>query len=110
VPEAVTAELEQQQPEEEQQQQQQQQQRQQEPRGPRWSPPSWLKLPFLGSSRRSTDNGEPGRAEGRPWKLELKAVLQQLRMVALGVLAAALLVAVRYTAIVQARTAPKEVL
>jgi hypothetical protein len=37
-------------------------------------------------------------------------VLQQLRMVALGVLAAALLVAVRYTAIVQARTAPKEVL
>jgi hypothetical protein len=100
-------EQQQQQPEAEQQQQQQ---RQQEPRGPRWSPPSWLKLPFLGSSRRSGDDGEPGRAEGRPWKLELKAVLQQLRMVALGVAAAALLVAVRYTAIVQARTAPKEVL
>lgn len=106
LPDTTAADLEQQQ----RTRQEEQQQQQQEPRVPRRLPPGWRKLPSQGSSRRSADDDEPGRAEGRPWKLEVKAMLQQLRTVALGVLAAALLVAVRYAAILHARSAPKEVL
>lgn len=87
------------------QHQQQSDPRQQGP--PRWR--AWLGSigSILPLSRRENDAGGPA-ADRKAWSWRF--VLAQLRMLLLGCLAACMLMLVRYTAVLQARTAPKEVL
>lgn len=85
-------------------------QQQQDPR--RQGPPRWRAwLGSIGSVlplfKRDADADRPA-ADGKAWSLAL--LLAQLRMLLLGGLAACMLMLVRYTVLLQARTAPREVL
>jgi hypothetical protein len=64
-------------------------------------------LPFL---KRSDSDDEQPHHDGQQWRFSTKTALLYLRTLLYAVIAMVGLTFVRYTAIVQARTAPKEVL
>jgi len=84
------------------QKQQQQQQQQPDPRRPgplRWLRNSVSRLPFFAKAE-----------EGQQARLDIKSLLQQLRVLILGCMMGCVLLVVRYSMLHQARTAPREVL
>lgn len=87
-----------------------QKQHQQDPRGqgpPRWR--AWLgSIPKILPLFRQSSDAEETATDGKAWSW--KYVLAHFRMLLLGCLAGCMLLLVRYTAILQARSAPKEVL
>lgn len=96
---AAAAANKQQQPQQPKQQQQQPDPQQRRPGPLRWLRRNVSRLPFFAKAE-----------EGQGARLNLRALLQQLRVLILGCMFGCVLLVVRYATLHQARTAPREVL